>query len=350
VNVRFIEPVPAKRTGGLEAAIASLASALPDVGVTAVRDNGFASASDDAEIFHFHGLWDRRASRMASKLRRGGKRYVISAHGMLEPWAWRHKAWKKWPYYYLIERRFIAGAAFVLGTAQSEANAIRQFLPAAKVLTIPLGLTAPAVPDYGTARAKLGWQPEELVLLFLARLHVKKGLDLLLDALSQIPQVPHARLVIVGGGEPSYVQHIRKWADGLRNSLPQIDWIGEVWGEARWPYFQGADLFCLPSRSENFGLAVLEALQVGTPVLTTNATPWPEYIHGRRGLIASPTISSVRDELRYFFQQRCNYNKDRAQLAEWAHSTFSWAVLAPRYRAFYEQALETSDLAIRQAA
>jgi glycosyltransferase involved in cell wall biosynthesis len=96
-------------------------------------------------------------------------------------------------------------------------------------------------------------------------LHPKKGLDLLLRALAVTELPEMSRLVIVGGGDPYYVSKLRSLAASLADRLPKIDWVGEVWGAARWPYFQGANLFCLPTHSENFGLAVLEACQVGTP-------------------------------------------------------------------------------------
>src|SRR4029434_11266956 len=112
--------------------------------------------------------------------------------------------------------------------------------------------------------------------------------DLLLDALATTELPPETRLVIVGGGEPAYVHSLRSAANSLATRLPRIDWIGEIWGDARWPYLQGADLFCLPSHSENFGLTLLEACQVGTPVLTTTATPWGEWLRSDLVFIAEP--------------------------------------------------------------
>ena len=71
---------------------------------------------------------------------------------------------------------------------------------------------------------------------------------------------------------------LRRFAERTPPHCRRIEWKGAVWGEARWPYFQGADLFCLPTHSENFGLAILDACQVGTPALTTTETPWSEAL------------------------------------------------------------------------
>ena len=111
-----------------------------------------------------------------------------------------------------------------------------------------------------------------------------------------------ARLVVIGGGDAGYVAEVRALARELEARLPRIDWLGEIWGDARWPYFQGADLFCLPSHSENFGLAVLEACQVGTGARTTHATPWGEGLAGERGYVGDATVESIaRQSLERFF-------------------------------------------------
>ena len=208
-------------------------------------------------------------------------------------------------------------------------------MPGQRVESLPLGLTGDARPDYDAARAQLGWKPDERVLLFLSRLHVKKGMHLLLRALAAVERSEKTRLVIVGGGDADYVRSVRALATNLRDALPRVDWIGEVWGEARWPYFQGADLFCLPTFSENFGLAVLEACQVGTPALTTVETPWAEELAGGRGFICTPRMEDVRRELARFFANERGTSEARAALAEWAWMRFHWDALAERYAEFY---------------
>jgi hypothetical protein len=105
---------------------------------------------------------------------------------MLEPWAWRHRRWKKWPWYHLFERRHLDGASRVLTTSEKEAENVRKRLPAVDCRALPLGLTSEREPDYMAARRKLGWSESDVVLLFLSRIHPKKGLDLLLRALAAL--------------------------------------------------------------------------------------------------------------------------------------------------------------------
>ena len=337
MKIRFFEPPPEQKVGGLNAAIDSLRSALEKLGHK-VGINGDAPMRGETDAVHFHGLWQRHFPALAAACRREGIPYVVSPHGMLEPWARRQKWWKKWPYFHLVEKRWIAGAASVLATAEPEAARLRGIFPKSRVESLPLGLTADKRPDHAAARARLGWNAEETVLLFLSRIHEKKGLDLLLSALAELHGTLHgaARLVIVGPEEqPGYAARCREFIAQNSARLPRTDWIGAVWGEDRWSYFQGADLFCLPTHSENFGLAVLEACQVGTPALTTTETPWAATLGSGRGFIARPDTADIRAQLARFFSKPRSSAEDRASLAAWAWENYDWAKLAPHYAALY---------------
>lgn len=336
----FFVPPPEQRVGGLDSAIQSLRGALADLGVT-ISDTLPASA-EPGTLVHFHGLWQPVHVRLARQCRTLRIPYVVSPHGMLEPWAWRHKWWKKWPYFHLVEKGYLRRARALLATAAPEAERLKKFLPQQRIEPLPLGLTSIAREDYERAREHLGWKPEERVLLFLSRIHVKKGLDLLLHALASMPWLKGTRLVIVGEGDPAYVRSLRQFAGEQAAKLPPIDWVGAIWGDARWPYFQGADLFCLPTHSENFGLAVLEACQVGTPALTTTETPWAEQLSSGRGFIGQPKIDSIRQRLTEFFEQPRWNGTQRATLSNWAHTNYDWAHLAPRYLAFYESVIRAA--------
>ena len=332
MKVLFFTPPSEQRIGGLDAAINGLRDALERRGIQ-VGEELPADGGDC--VAHFHGLWQPGHPRLARECRVRGIPCVVSPHGMLEPWAWRHKWWKKWPYFHLVEKRHLNRANAVLATAAQEAGRLRGFLPGQRIETLPLGMTGDAKPDYQRARGQLGWSDEERVLLFLSRIHVKKGLDLLLRALASMELSAPVRLVVVGEGEAGYVAQLRRFAEENARALPRIDWVGAVWGGERWKYFQGADLFCLPTHSENFGLAVLEACQVGTPALTTVETPWAEELSGGRGFICTPHMEDVRRELARFFSTERGTPEARAALAEWAWARFHWDALAGRYVEFY---------------
>jgi glycosyltransferase involved in cell wall biosynthesis len=336
VILHFHEPPPAQKAGGLEAAMRSLQGALQALGYTVLVNP--PSAASRPLAAHFHGLWQPGYPALARTYAAARVPVIASPHGMLEPWAWRHKWWKKFPYWHLIEKRWLSEASVILATAPAEAARLREFLPGARVDILPLGLTGSAQPDYAAARAHLGWAQNETILLFLSRIHEKKGLDLLLAAMTEEPGLApeHTRLVIVGPEEqPAYAARCRAFAEEHAARLPKIEWHGAVWGDERWAYLQGADLFCLPTHSENFGLVVLEASQVGTPTLTTTETPWAAALAGGRGYIAAPDIASLRTQLAAFFATPRVAARDRATLAAWAVHDYHWSRLGPRYAELY---------------
>ncbi|MBW0001649.1 MAG: glycosyltransferase [Verrucomicrobia bacterium] len=333
----FIPPAPL-RAGGLDLAIAGLARELPLAGLEIVVE---PATLDGLDAVHLHGLWQPRFIRLARECRRRGLRYVVSPHGMLEPWAWRHRWWKKWPYFYLRERSVLNRAGALLATSRIEASNLRRFRFSPSIVTLPLGLTCSKQVSYKEARAGLGWAAHEFVLLYLSRLHPKKGMHLLLAALTSLNLDPDAyRLVVVGDGPEAYTRRLKRIAKANQAQLPRIDWLPAVWDDRKWSYLQGADLFCLPTYSENFGLAILEACQAGTPVLTTRETPWVEFL-GRHGLpVAGPDAESIRGCLTRILQAGKMHPVQRANLASATRREFGWEHLRPGYRSLYEAASE----------
>ncbi len=337
MKVRFVTPPKAKQAGGIENAVEGLREALAGQGIKVLQGG---DAGDEDAVHHFHGLWDLSHSRLAAQLRKEGRPYVVSPHGMLEPWAFRHRRWKKLPYFWLIERKFLAGARALFVTSQMEANHLGRILRHPRVEILPLGCRDRRGPDFNRARKSLGWPADEYRMLFLSRLDVKKGLDLLLEAMAASDQAWSGwRLVVVGDGESEYVNSLKAMAAAASARLPPIEWLGPIWGAARWPYLQAADLFCLPTHSENFGIAVLEALHVGTPVLTTDQTPWVDHA-GLSGLfIAKPEIPSLEQTLaRARLKVGGDWSaEDRRNLAGWAEDNFAWEKLVGDYLRAYQR-------------
>ena len=258
---------------------------------------------------------------------------------MLEPWAWKHKWWKKWPYYYLRERSHLTQSNMILATSEQEANNLASFVSPKKITAIPLGLPAEVGSNYRAARQKLGWREDELIFLFLSRIHPKKGLDLLLRALQGLAlRLPDKwRLVIVGDGEASYVAECRRYVESHQKLLHRVEWRGAVWGAEKWDYYQGADLYCLPSYSENFGLAVLEACQVGTRVLTSRFTPWSFLNDWGAGFIVEPLVESIQKGFQAFLESEKWGDAKRLNLASRIHEQFSWSRVGQLYVELYQK-------------
>lgn len=334
MRIGFYIPPEKQRVGGLDLAISALRQALEESGSEVVID---AMAPAGLDVVHFHGLWQPRFLALARACQRLKIPFVVSPHGMLEPWAWRHKWWKKWAYFHLLEWSFINAASGILATSSLEKAHLARYNFTCPITEISLGLPENVRPGYFEARSELGWSDEEFILLYLSRIHPKKGLHLLLSALTSIGKnIPKLRLVVVGDGEAAYLSRIRRFIGTHASHLPPIDFIGPIWGDAKWKFFRGADLFCLPSYSENFGLAILESCQVGTPVLTTTGTPWTTFLTNNGFPVAQPNLTGISEALgRHLALGKIGMQK-RLSFAESTYSQFSWSSISRTYREYYE--------------
>lgn len=340
-HVLFAEPPPEEAKGGIDLAMETIEMYLDRKGGRLTRKATLddVKAASGSCIVHFHGLWQLDHSWMSRWCRANDVPYVVSPHGMLEPWAWRHKRWKKWPYYKLLEQFHLRGAAHVLATSPQEADNLEPFVPEKSIRTISLAITEDVGPDYEAARTRWGWGTDEDVLVYLSRLSEKKGMHLLLKSLASLPaeQTEGLRLVVVGDGPDGYRERLRRIEETYADALPPIDWEGPVWGDEKWTYLQGADLFCLPTHSENFGLVVLEACQVGTPVLTTTGTPWGFLDGWGGGLIAEPETSSLQSALDRYTTSFSWSTEDREQLASRTRDRFSLSTVGAQYVEMYRE-------------
>lgn len=330
MRVLQVIPPSAGRVGGIEAVLGLFRGMEPAPMMTECPEREEVEVSG---LVHFHGLWNpghRSGYQACADL---GVPWVVSPHGMLEPWAWRHRWWKKWPYYWLVERDHLQGAAALHATSEMERGHLAARFPGQRIEVIEPCVGEPMEPDYAGARKRLGWG-EELVVLYLSRVDRKKGLRLLVEALG--PLVPlvrgKVRLVVVGGGDAGYGRRCRCRAERLGL---WADWVGPVWGRERWDYLRGADLFCLPTFSENFGVAVLEALQVGTRVVTTTGTPWGGFGVPEGLVVVEPEVGEVRAGLSAWLDGVVWGEGERAELSRWAHERFSREGAMAAWRAFY---------------
>lgn len=135
--------------------------------------------------------------------------------------------------------------------------------------------------------------------------------------------------------EPAeHVRRLKSHASEHSAELSAINWEGAVWSDRRWHYLQGADLFCLPTFSENFGIVVLEALQVGTPVMTTHTTPWQFISTWNAGTVVAPDVDALATALRSWGREGRSAS-ERHALAARTHETFDLDMLGHRYIEIY---------------
>jgi glycosyltransferase involved in cell wall biosynthesis len=251
-------------------------------------------ADEPFQVIHQHGIWAPLPVATGRFARRKGVPLMISPHGMLEPWALGHHAFRKRLAWLAYQSRNLKSAAVLHATSDAEASQFRHLGFTQPIAVLPLGVAPiPAVPlDPVAADAP---KPRRQVL-FLSRIHPKKGIDLLLKAWSTL-DAPDWELVIAGidadGHEAALVALAKRLGLGDR-----VRFAGPLYGAAKDTAFRRADLLVLPSHSENFGFVVAEALQYGLPVITTLATPWRHIPGEGCGWCVAPESSAIGDALR----------------------------------------------------
>ncbi len=221
-----------------------------------------------------HGLWEYTGLG-AMRAFAGRVPYVVFAHGMLDPWFKRtypRKHLKKWLYWLSGEYWVLRRAFRVLFTTALERDLAAQsfFLYRWHPLVVPLGAEAPPADPDTLLRAFQQRCPElagKRFLLFLGRIHPKKGCDLLLEAFAEVAAADPELHLVMAGPDPT------GWRPSLQAPLshlglaPRVHWPGMLQGEAKWGAFAACEAFVLPSHQENFGIAAVEALGSGKPVL-----------------------------------------------------------------------------------
>jgi glycosyltransferase involved in cell wall biosynthesis len=224
----------------------------------------------EADVVHLHGLWNFTSIAVWLWARRTGKPYIVSPHGMLDPWALAQRRLKKLAALRLFQRRCLADAACLRATSALEAQGIRQAGFKMPIAVVPNGVHLGVEPGKNGAR---NHQPKRRAL-FLSRLHPKKGLLNLVEAWALVrPQ--GWELQIAGPDQEGHLAEVKEKAHNCGID-DRIQFLGEVLGERKRRLYLQSDLFVLPSFSENFGLVVAEALSCAVAVITTRATPWDE--------------------------------------------------------------------------
>jgi glycosyltransferase involved in cell wall biosynthesis len=244
-----------------------------------------------------HGLWQWQGAGTKWALGETGTRYHLFPHGMLDPWfrkafPWRHA--RKMMYWRLIESRVVRDAAGVIFTSEEERQRGREtFHPwaAEDEMVISLGTAAPSRSADELRDIFLNRFPAlrgERLLLFLGRLHEKKGCDLLIEAFRRV--APPLHLVLAGPcANPHLEADLRARAQGLR-----VTFTGPLYDDEKWAALAAAEVFVLPSHQENFGIAVAEALASGLPVLLSQrVNTWREIVDDGAGFAETDDLEGT---------------------------------------------------------
>ena len=273
-------------------------------------------------LWQYHGFATWRAWRGAR-----GPRFVF-AHGMLDPWFKRtypKKHLKKWLYWPWAEYRVLRSARAVFFTCEEERRLAREsfWLYRVEEAVNALGIEEP--PGEAEQQKAVFYKsfPElqgKQIVLFLGRLVVKKGVGGLLVEFAEMAHKPEDVVLVMAGPDdevdPLFSKMIRAESAGRAG----IHWPGMLTGEAKWGALRAAEVFVLPSHQENFGLAVVEAMACGTPVLISDKVNiWKEIVEDGAGLVGEDTEAGTRDLLARWFALS---SEERAEMGRRARLSF----------------------------
>lgn len=314
------------------------------VGYSASLEAMIRGECEQGSIIHSHGVWmyPQLAARRAAE--RTGTPLVVSPHGMLEGWALENGsslkgiAWACW------EGAAFHRAAMVHVTSAAEAESVKKVTANKNIVVIPPGIHAPALVTEEERRSllnRIGALGGRRVLLFLSRLHRVKGLDLLIGAWGKLAmEFRDWKLVIAG---PESDGSGGKAQTEIRNAglSESVVFTGEASRLDCRVLLDLADVFVLPTRSENFGMVVAESLAAGRPVLTTTETPWGEIESIGCGWIVSPELEDVTEGL------KCAMSLPTAQLRAMGETGRRWVTERFTWRSTAERMVESYSATVR---
>ena len=305
------------------------------------------SLGNTVDIIHSHGLWmyPSYLARLFSQKTRIP--LIVAPHGMLEPWCLQHSRFKKQLALSLFERKNLEYAHCIHAMSTMEAENIRSFGLMNPIAVVPPGLdvasyglpreTTRVLSDYSIPKVKK-------LLLFVSRIHPKKGLVCLAQAWGRLCQrYQDWHLVIAGPDENGHRTEVEKVITDVGASR-QTTIVGSVHGEVKRLIYAACDVFVLPTFSENFGIVVAEALASGKPVITTRGTPWSELETHRCGWYidvgVEPLCDVLREAMNLSDKERDEMGKRGRRLIE---KNYSWPKIAAEMLKVYSWILCQGD-------
>lgn len=246
------------------------------------------------DIVHVNCCWTPDCAMIQRLAQKRGYKVVLTPHGMLEPWIIKRHYWtRKVPALWLYQKAAVQRADCVQATAESERDNLLKLGYNSNIKVVRLGIDAESI------EMKRSWKKSRQIL-FLSRVHVKKGINFLVEAADVLRnELQGYKILVAGEGEADYVEDMKRMiCDRGLQDIVQL--IGGVYGDEKWRLFQTSDFFVLPTHSENFGLAIAESLASGTPVITTVGTPWSDLNSSEAGAWIEIGMEPLVETLRRF--------------------------------------------------
>ncbi|MEL6720071.1 MAG: glycosyltransferase [Bacteroidota bacterium] len=277
------------------------------------------------DTVHLHSWWNLVTIPALFICWLRGVRPFFSPHGMLSSYSLGNESGGAKGVFHRFFGRFLLSKSILHATAQQEAEEGLQMIANWKYILVPNIVELPERKNYRSEQAA----SPAFTLIFLSRIHHKKGLELLFEALSQVAF--EFQLRIAGDGEAEYIQQLKQLAANL-NIAEKIDWVGWINDEPKYQFLANADLFALTSHNENFAMVVIESLAVGTPVLLSDQVGLSDYVQEKQlGWICPLEVNKIQEYLQDIFKQKEALATIRSKAAEQIYRDFSAENIARQY-------------------
>lgn len=322
--------------------------------ITAIREFAFSGAFttwmwrniSNYELLHIHAIFSYTSTVTMAIARYHRVPYIVITHGQLCAWALAQSASKKQIYLSLIERSNLNHSKSLHFTADSEQEEVSKLNLVAPNFVLPLGLSMPTIiPD---AREKLRRQlnkpVDEPIILFLSRIHEKKGLEYLIPALGKLTDRQFT-FILAGSGSPEYQLKVEQMLAQHR-ILHRTHLAGFATGENKNILLQGSDLFVLTSHSENFGISVLEALASDLLVLVTPGVALSSIVKNHKlGYVADLDVTVITKTLQQHLDNLSSKTEGESnqRIRQFIEKTYSWSKIANDLISIYQDILEQAQ-------
>ncbi len=283
-------------------------------------------------LYHYH-LW--AAARLC---RRFKVPYIIRPLGTLDPYIYRRSRWKKRLFEWLHQNRDLRLAAALHYTTEDEQRLAKPVSQGAPGMVVPLGIRPEEIGNAAHTASKLN---RTTTLLHLGRLHEKKGIELLLQAIAKIlPEHPELTCIIAGG-PADYAQKLRALCAEL-GIAKRVTFPGFLSGKAKQQILSDADLFILPSYSENFGIAVIEAMAAGLPVLLSDQVNLhADVSDADAGWVVPASVEGITQGLHTALDARQNWKTIGHNGQQLVQQHYTWSTVAAQLEDNYSSIIHT---------
>ncbi len=307
------------------------------------RDPRVMPLLDGCDVLHLHVPWDPALPALAREAARRGIPYLVSAHGMLDEWSMTQSRLKKRLYHAGLGRRLLEGAAAVHCTAASELQQSRRWFPRGRGVVLPLVidltpyLELPPAALAEEAFAEALGDAGEPVLLFLSRLHIKKGVDLLPEIAARLRERGVGFRMLVAGPDMDGSGERLKQTVRERKLGDAVHVVGKVMGGLKGSLYRRADLFVLPTHQENFGLVLPESMACGTPVVTTRGVDIWRELEEHGATVVDRTAEAFADAIERRLADRADLKARGERGRAWVMQRFAPDAVASGFEDLYRR-------------